>query len=132
MGKKLAVNPARCMACLACEIACSQAFYKKYDPELSCVRVKSTKADPNEAKPSVCVQCGKCARECPADAIALNEKTGVYMVSKAKCVGCGHCADVCPFGVCVFSMETGKASKCIACGISVKACPAEVLYIKEA
>jgi Fe-S-cluster-containing hydrogenase component 2 len=116
------------MACLACEIACSEAFYKRYDPALSCIHI-AAKGD--EAKPQVCIQCGKCARECPSDAITLNETTGVYMLSKAKCVGCGHCADICPFGVIPYDAATEKASKCIACGICAKACPQGVLSVNS-
>lgn len=38
--KKLVVskeNP--CKACLSCVMACSEAFYKKFDPDLSCIRI---------------------------------------------------------------------------------------------
>jgi Fe-S-cluster-containing hydrogenase component 2 len=127
--KTLAVKKdVRCMACLACEIACSEAFYKEFSPALSCVRI----ADKNgEGQPRVCVQCGKCAKACPNEAITKNT-AGVYMLDKKKCTGCGACVDSCPFGVMVKSEKREQPSKCIACGICVKKCPMELLYIKEA
>lgn len=119
-----------CMACKACEIACSEAFYKEFREDYSCIRIGVAK-DGETPKPSVCVQCGKCAKACPEGAITQNAK-GVYMIDKKKCVGCGKCVEACPFHVMV-KAETGEyASKCIACGICVKACPMDVLEIKEA
>ena len=32
-----------CMACKACEIACSEAFYKKFDEDLSCIKISVQK-----------------------------------------------------------------------------------------
>lgn len=119
-----------CMACKACEIACSEAFYKEFNENLSCIHI-SVKKDGVTPKPVHCVQCGKCAEACPEGAIKQNAK-GVYMIDKKKCVGCGKCAEVCPFGVIVKAEDKEYASKCIACGICVKACPMEVLEIKEA
>jgi Fe-S-cluster-containing hydrogenase component 2 len=127
--KKLAVNPdVTCMSCLACELACAGAFYKSDDTRLSCVRIVEKNG---VSKPSVCVQCGACARACPAEAITKNENTGVYMINKTKCVGCGKCAEACPFKVLVKSPDRETPSKCIACGICVKACPMQLLVIKE-
>ena len=56
-----------CMACKACEIACSEAFYKKFDEDLSCIKI-SVQKDGVSPKPVVCVQCGKCAKVCPEGA----------------------------------------------------------------
>ncbi len=119
-----------CMACKACEIACSEAFYKKFDEALSCIHI-SVQKDGVSPKPVNCVQCGKCAKACPEGAITQNAK-GVYTINKKKCVGCGKCAEACPFGVIVKPEGDAVASKCIACGICVKACPMGVLEIKEA
>ena len=57
--KKLAVKKgSTCMACLECVRACSESFYKVFDPDKSCIQIVDKKG---EAKPAVCVQCGKCA-----------------------------------------------------------------------
>ena len=126
--KKLVVKKnSECMACLQCVQACSEAFYKEFDENLSCIRIV---AKGNAAKPNVCIQCGKCMRSCEHGAITQNPKTGVYMINKKLCTGCGKCAEACPFGL-VIENENAPASKCIACGICVKACPMEILEIVE-
>ena len=127
--KKLVVskeNP--CKACLSCVRACSEAFYKTFDPDLSCIRI-TAKAD-GEPKVNNCIMCGKCARTCPEQAISQNAK-GVYMVDKKKCVGCGKCVEACPMHVMVLAPGASTVSKCIACGICAKACPMGILSVEE-
>lgn len=126
--KKLTVKKdSQCMACLECVRACSEAFYKEFNPDLSCVQIV---AKGTGAKPNVCIQCGKCMKTCQHGAITQNAKTGVYMINKKLCVGCGECVAVCPTKVMVHKQES-PVSKCIACGICVKVCPMEVLEIIE-
>ena len=112
MKKLVAKKDVRCMACLSCVKACTEAFYKVFDPDKSCI------------------QCGKCMRVCEHEAITQNPKTGVYMINKKNCVGCGKCVEVCPMKVMVHKADN-PVSKCIACGIWVKACPMEILEIVE-
>ena len=127
--KRIAVSKEnKCMACLSCSLACAQAFYKKLDPELACLKI--TAGNDGYAKVSACIMCGKCARTCPEQAISQNAK-GVYTIDKSKCVGCGACVAVCPMHVMVMPEGAEKPSKCIACGICVKACPMDVLSIEE-
>ena len=126
--KKLAVKKnAECMACLECVRACSNAFYKEFHPDYSCIQIVAKGAG---AKPMTCIQCGKCMRSCEQGAITQNEKTGVYMINKKLCISCGKCVEACPMKVMVMKPET-PASKCISCGICVKACPMEILEIVE-
>jgi ferredoxin len=127
--KKLVVKKnVECMACLQCVQACSEAFYKEFHPDYSCIQIVAGKQ--GGAKPNVCIQCGKCMRTCEHGAITQNPKTGVFMINKKLCVQCGKCVEACPMKVMVMKPET-PASKCIACGICVKACPMEVLEIVE-
>ena len=126
--KKLTVKKgAECMACLSCVIACSEAFYKIFDEDRSCIKIVE---ENGAVVPQVCVQCGKCAKTCPEGAITQNAK-GVYTIDKKRCTGCGKCAEVCPFGVLVKHESSPTASKCIACGICVRACPMDILEIVE-
>ena len=57
--KKLTVKKgAQCMACLECVRACSNAFYKEFHQDLSCIQIVQ-KGD--AFKPMTCIQCGNCA-----------------------------------------------------------------------
>ena len=127
--KKLAVKKnVECMACLQCVQACSEAFYKEFHPDYSCIQIVAGKQ--GGAKPNVCIQCGKCMRTCEHGAITQNPKTGVYMINKKLCVSCGKCLEACPMKVMVMKPDS-PAAKCIACGICVKACPMDLLEIVE-
>ena len=69
--KKLKVKKgSTCMACLECVRACSEAFYKEFDPDKSCIQIVEKKA----VRPMACPQCGKCAEACPGHAI---DKDGI-------------------------------------------------------
>ena len=126
--KKLTVKKgSTCMACLACVQACSEAFYKEFSFDKSCIQVIEKN---NTPKPMVCIQCGKCARACEVEAIK-QLPNGVYMINKKLCTGCGKCKEACPFGLVVKTDDTPYASKCIACGICAKICPVEILEIFE-
>ena len=61
MKKLMPKKGVECMACLECVRACSNAFYKEFHPDLSCVQVV---AKGTGAKPMTCIQCGKCMKAC--------------------------------------------------------------------
>ena len=127
--KKLSVKKgAECMACLQCVAACSEAFFKEFHQDLSCIQIIEKNG---AAKPMTCIQCGKCAKVCESGAITQNPKTGVYMINKKLCTSCGKCVEACPMKVMVAPKAESPAAKCIACGICVKACPMEILEIVE-
>ena len=79
MKKLMMKKGSTCMACLECVRACSEAFYKEFDPDKACIQIVEKKS----VRPMACPQCGKCAEACEAGAITQNAK-GVYMVNKHK------------------------------------------------
>ena len=90
--KKLSVKKnVECMACLECVRACSVAFYKEFNQDLSCIKIVEKNGG---AKPMTCIQCGKCMKTCEAGAISQNPKTGVYIINKKLCTSCGKCVEV--------------------------------------
>lgn len=126
--KKLTVKKdIPCMACLSCVAACSTAYFKTVDPDKALLQIGMKG---NAPVPAVCIQCGKCARSCPENAITQNAK-GVYMINKKLCKACGKCVEVCPFHVIVLPEGAEAASKCIACGLCAKACPMDMLEVVE-
>ena len=87
-----------------------------------------------------CLGLGTCARNCPFDAIVMNE-AGLPMIDPAKCTGCGLCESVCPKHVIAMlplgakvrvncnSHDKGQvarkacSSACIGCTLCMRECP---------
>ena len=131
--KKLTVKKGtQCMACLECVRACSEAFYKEFDPSKACLQIIDRNG---AAKPMVCVQCGKCAEACEHGAITQNAK-GVYTINKKLCVGCGKCIKVCPFQAIVEKEIRGEKKAqtieavCQGCGACTVACMSGAMDLK--
>ena len=73
--KKLKVKKgSTCMACLACVEACSEAFYKEFHPDKSCIQIVEKKS----VRPMACPQCGKCPEACPEGAITQRCKRRLH------------------------------------------------------
>ena len=90
--KKLTVKKNEtCMACLQCVQACSQAFYKEFHPDKSCIQIVDWKG---AAKPMVCPQCGKCVEICPMKVMVQKDDGPA-----SKCIACGICVKACPMEI---------------------------------
>ena len=50
-----------------------------------------------EIKPDLCKGCGKCARNCPMEALSGPPRMP-YVIDNEKCIHCGACWGACPFG----------------------------------
>ncbi|MCK4412493.1 MAG: 4Fe-4S binding protein [Candidatus Eisenbacteria sp.] len=63
---------------------------EKRCPALYCKELISYYIDPEK-----CQACGRCLRECPAEAIDGGKKM-IHIVDQEKCTKCGSCLEVCP------------------------------------
>jgi Fe-S-cluster-containing hydrogenase component 2 len=127
MKRLKVVDKDGCAACLTCNMACSEGYYKKFSQDLSCIKITEKDGKP---KVVVCTQCGKCAEACEYGAITKN-KNGVYTINKKSCKNCFKCVDACPFHVMVKSSNDAPPSKCIACTLCSKSCPLGIIAIEE-
>lgn len=94
-----------------------------------------------------CLGYGSCVKECPFDAIHL--ENGIAVVDKDKCKACGKCVAVCPkhiiemipydaeYVVACSSNEKGPVVMkecqvgCIGCGICRKNCPSDAIDVTD-
>jgi nitroreductase/NAD-dependent dihydropyrimidine dehydrogenase PreA subunit len=52
----------------------------------------------------LCIKCGQCELDCPAQAISHEEATKKYEINPKRCILCSHCACLCPMA----AVEDGK------------------------
>jgi len=58
-----------------------------------------------------CLLCGKCAHNCPMEAITIDRKTRTWTIDREKCVTCGVCVDGCPAHCLTMEDEYGADEK---------------------
>lgn len=100
------VNEDKCKACGKCVVTCPRQLIElvPYDSDIrvSC----SSKAKGIEVKKACsvgCIGCMMCQRDCPLDAIKVEDN--LAKIDYTRCVGCGLCERKCP-GKCISSKET--------------------------
>lgn len=125
--KVLKRKPELCIACHACETACSNAWFKEDNAEKSCIRIKE---EANGNAIVSCTQCGECIDVCPIQAIT-RDKNGIVRIDKKACVGCFMCVGFCPELAMFMHDEYIEPFKCVSCGICAKQCPTNAIYIEQ-
>lgn len=85
------IDPGKCIACRACEVACEREHRKSF---ITVFEFESS------AVPLNCRHCEKapCIEACPTGAL-FRDKDGAVMVDVKKCIGCDMCLLACPFGI---------------------------------
>ncbi|HUS57390.1 MAG TPA: RnfABCDGE type electron transport complex subunit B [Planctomycetota bacterium] len=89
----------RCKACAKCAEACPKNLFV-IQPLSKSVHVRCKSCDKGAVTKrncSVgCIGCKKCEKECPVDAIKVDNF--LAQIDYTKCISCGKCAKVCPQG----------------------------------
>lgn len=142
------VGTKRLVAFVHCQGDCEKAGTDyEYDGVKECRMMAFVPGGGPKSCNSGCMGYGSCVRECPFDAIHV--ENGVAVVDRAKCKACGKCVEVCPkhlislipyeakVEVACRSTDKGPVTMkactagCIGCGICVKNCPAGAVAVTD-
>ena len=100
MKSLIIVNPADCIGCRTCEVACVVAHpsEQELNADVFLPRLKVQRLDSISA-PVMCHQCenAPCVGACPVGALTMGEQ--VVQTNSARCIGCQSCVSACPFGM---------------------------------
>lgn len=100
MKSLIIVNPADCIGCRTCEVACVVAHpsEQELNADVFLPRLKVQRLDCISA-PVMCHQCenAPCVGACPVGALTMGEQ--VVQANSARCIGCQSCVSACPFGM---------------------------------
>jgi len=108
-------DPDKCVGCGECELACSMAHHKNFDPMVA--RIRTVRIEPIVMLAVACRMCEDppCVLACPRDALSQDVDTGVIHVDTDKCDGCGWCIEACDFGAIVLNPESKVVEICDLC-----------------
>jgi anaerobic dimethyl sulfoxide reductase subunit B (iron-sulfur subunit) len=115
-------DPAKCIGCHACSVACDVQNDRDTDDEKwRVLKHEPTGEFPDYEETAVsmsCFHCGDapCEKVCPTGAIVKRDSDGIVTVDQEKCIGCHYCGWACPFGVPTYNGNNDdKMSKCHLC-----------------
>lgn len=99
MKSLIIVNPADCIGCRTCEVACVVAHpsEQELNADIFLPRLKVQRLDCISA-PVMCHQCENALVLALArGALTMGEQ--VVQTNSARCIGCQSCVSACPFGM---------------------------------
>ena len=132
MRALLIFNRERCLACWACELACSVAHSRSGQLETAIAeefppkRRVTVAAGKDGIDALRCEQCAEplCAFSCKSGALHRDPISGWIALEESRCVGCFMCMMVCPHGIRP-DPATDRVVRCDVClGREIPACVA--------
>jgi len=108
-------DPAKCVGCGFCELACSATKHRAFNPLLA--RIRNVRIEPAVIMSLSCRMCEDppCVIACPRQALAQGAGTGVIGIDDDRCDGCGWCIQACPFGAVLLNTKSKKVEICNLC-----------------
>ncbi len=120
------IDPARCIDCRACLVACRAEWETPLGQTRIWVRDSGVQGKFPELTqqfiPYNCQHCEQpvCVEACPTGATYQRED-GLVVIDEEACIGCGFCVEACPYYARFINERTGKADKCSGCAPRVDA-----------
>jgi Fe-S-cluster-containing dehydrogenase component len=135
------LDPARCVACSACVVACKTENRVPDDCFRDWVVTETHGAYPNlsmENRSERCNHCqdAPCVDNCPTGA-SYHRADGTVQVDRAKCTGCKNCMIACPYDA-RYVHPRGYVDKCTFCEhidgstACANVCPTECITFGDA
>ena len=114
------IDPARCIDCRACLVACRVQWNVPEGKTRNWVYTTGVQGVfPDLSQQFIPAQCHHCSdapclEACPTGATYRRED-GIVVIDEEACIGCGLCVNACPYGARFYNEEKGTADKCNAC-----------------
>lgn len=129
----LAFNPAKCIGCKLCQLACSAVQEGLFNPQKARLKIVSEYGAEGGIliKAQICNFCQACGNACPVGAITL--ENGRLFLDKDSCLGCGECIDSCPKDLLSLNQDN-QPRLCDLCGGTpqcVRWCPHAALEVLD-
>jgi len=120
----MVIDGRRCVACMACVVACKAENEVPPKCYRTRVREKVEGRYPEllmEVRSELCNHCdaAPCVDNCPTRA-SYKRADGLVLLDRKKCVGCKACVAACPYDARYIHPEKGYADKCTFCADRLK------------
>lgn len=114
MTSFIMANPAACIGCRTCEIACALEHateHAAFAPRLTVLRLDALSV------PVMCHQCenAPCVGACPVGALSMGDER--VEADAARCIGCQSCVVACPFGVITVEVSKNQSATIVKCDL---------------
>ncbi|WP_431138505.1 4Fe-4S dicluster domain-containing protein [Enterobacter mori] len=114
MTSFIMANPASCIGCRTCEIACALEHateHAAFAPRLTVLRLNTLSV------PVMCHQCenAPCVGACPVGALTMGDER--VEADAARCIGCQSCVVACPFGVISIEVAKNQLATIVKCDL---------------
>lgn len=114
MTSFIMANPASCIGCRTCEIACALEHATEsaaFAPRLTVLRLDTLSV------PVMCHQCenAPCVGACPVGALSMGDER--VEADDSRCIGCQSCVVACPFGVINIASAKNQSTTIVKCDL---------------
>lgn len=127
------IDENKCISCKKCVSTCPKSLIEMLPIDKRVVVTCSSKdkgADAKKACSIACIGCGICAKNCPVEAITV--ENNLAKIDPQKCIECEICVAKCPTKAIKSGIKEVKKAeiiedKCIGCTACARVCPVKCI-----